>query len=37
MMSKERNGRGERHLKILATVRGRSISFPTNIYVEKNN
>ena len=35
MMSKERNGRGERHLKILATVRGRSISFPTNIYVEK--
>lgn len=35
MMSKERNGRGERHLKILATVRGRSISFPTNIYVDK--
>ena len=26
MMSKKRNGHGERHLKILATVRGRSIS-----------
>ena len=36
MMSEERNGRGERHLKITATVRGRSVSFPTNIYVERS-
>lgn len=35
-MSAEKNGRGERHLKIMATVRGRSITFPTNIYVGKN-
>lgn len=34
-MSGERNGRGERHLKIKATVRNRSITFPTNIYVKK--
>lgn len=35
-MSNERNGRGEKHLKIQATVRNRSITFPTNIYVKKD-
>ena len=35
-MSGEKNGRGERHVKIMATVNGRSITFPTNIYVWKN-
>lgn len=35
-MSGEKNGRGERHLKITATVGGRSVSFPTNIYVSKD-
>lgn len=34
-MSGEHNGRGERHLKIQATVKNRSIMFPTNIFVKK--
>ena len=34
-MSKERNARGERHLKIMASVRNRAVAFPTNIYVRK--
>lgn len=36
MDEKTKNGRGERMLKIKASISGRSVSFPTNIFVYKH-